>query len=317
MEWRGSACILTLAQLAALPALSVTGEAVIAMAGGLVQLSQDGGAFSPIGTLAGTGWTRDNATSVVRLTTATDFVSIGTAVPPANTKFYVRGPDSATVVAAFERRAGQGADLLTVIDANSTLVVFAVDDNGNTEIRRAGTAAGSDSRELHLLGQTNTATRALALLNEADAGADDYRLRVNDHTGGAFLLCERLGAGPERRTRIQASLALDGTLTPAALAANANNIATLGASVLLQDTTGNFNASGFADGYDGKLLYVQNISNVAGGTNVISITHEDAASTASNRVRCPNNATVAVRNNGAALLRYRGAISRWQVMSVI
>lgn len=315
--FRLSCRILKWAALAAAPAVapaSTAREYYDGVAQALM-LSQNGGAYSPVGTLANVGWTRDSGTSTVRLTTATDTVSIGNAAAPANTKFYIRGTDGAVVTAQFDRRLAQGADVLTVTDAQTALVVVAVDDNGNLSLRRSATAAGSDSRELQLAGQTNTSTRTIGILNEADAGADDYRLRINDHAGAAWVFFDRNGTAAERRTRIQATLALEGVLTPAVINANANNVATAGASVLRQDTSGNFNVSGFADGYDGKILYFQNISNVAGATNQITLTNEDAASNASNRIRTPNNANMVVRNNGGVVLRYVGSISRWTVLS--
>ncbi len=83
--------LLRLTAPATTPALSVAGEGRIYFDGTQFQASQNGAAYTPVvgGGGGGGGWTDDG--TVVRLTTVTDGVGIGTATPAASSKLEVLG----------------------------------------------------------------------------------------------------------------------------------------------------------------------------------------------------------------------------------
>lgn len=56
-----------------------------------------------------------------------------------------------------------------------------------------GAPAGSDSHEVRWTGVTSVASRTIGALNEADAGTDTYRLRLNDNAGSQIFGLESTG----------------------------------------------------------------------------------------------------------------------------
>ena len=69
------------------------------------------------------------------------------------------------------------------------------------------------------------------------------------------------------------------------------------------------NITGIAGGVAGRLLVLTNV----GATFGITLTNEDAASTAANRILLPNNIRLAPADS--IILRYDGTTSRWRVFS--
>lgn len=62
-----------------------------------------------------------------------------------------------------------------------------------------------------------------------------------------------------------------------------------------------------------RQIYLQN----TGGTGTLSLTHQDAASTAANRFILPNAATMVIRPGGGCILKYDSTASRWRVQTVL
>lgn len=54
--------------------------------------------------------------------------------------------------------------------------------------------------------------------------------------------------------------------------------------------------------------------NRTSSANTTSITHEDAAASAANRIQCPNNATLTINPGDSVILRYNTNDLRWQVV---
>lgn len=113
---------------------------------------------------------------------------------------------------------------------------------------------------------------------------------------------------------IDAELRLDNTLSPTALAANTNdyaptNIAT--ATGLRLDASAPVNLTGLTSGTSGRVLALLNVS----AANAITLTHEDAGSTAANRFTLPSGASLAIPPGGAALLMYDATSARWRVLA--
>lgn len=102
-----------------------------------------------------------------------------------------------------------------------------------------------------------------------------------------------------------------GIITPTALAANTDNWTPTGysdASTIRMSASAPVNLTGLGGGEDGKEIKLMNV-----GANTITLIH-DLTSTAANRFYCPNNTSVAVRQNGWVLVIYDSTSSRWRVM---
>lgn len=113
---------------------------------------------------------------------------------------------------------------------------------------------------------------------------------------------------------IDAQLRLDQVVAPAALAASQNDYSPTNlavATTLRLDASAPVNVTGIALGASGRVLAVVNVSTA----NAITLTHEDAASTAANRLLLPSGANLTLPPNGAALLVYDATSSRWRVLA--
>ena len=70
--------------------------------------------------------------------------------------------------------------------------------------------------------------------------------------------------------------------------------------------SGAFAVGGFANGFDGRKFELHN-----GSGQTLTITYEDASSTAANRIRADGASNVTINNLGTATFRYIASISRW------
>ena len=113
------------------------------------------------------------------------------------------------------------------------------------------------------------------------------------------------------------NLALTGVISPAALAAAVDNysptdLAT--ANVLRLDPGGaSRNITGIAAQAHGKLLL---ICNIATANEDLVLKHQDASSSAANRIIGANVADVTIREGGSALLWYDATSGRWRVVAI-
>jgi hypothetical protein len=112
---------------------------------------------------------------------------------------------------------------------------------------------------------------------------------------------------------VTGTMQLSGDISPAQLTANTNNWAPTGlsgASVIRVSTDASRNVTGITGGADGRLLMVQNI-----GSFDLVLTHEDAASTAANRIVCPSATNLTIPASSSAILQYDPTSSRWRVIA--
>jgi hypothetical protein len=113
-----------------------------------------------------------------------------------------------------------------------------------------------------------------------------------------------------------AVMAADVILTPPALTANQNNYAPTGldeATVLRIGLTGaNRTITGFSEQATNVRKQLINISS----TLSLILSHNDAASTAANRILCRNNANYTIQPNGSAQIWYDAATGMWRVLTV-
>lgn len=107
-------------------------------------------------------------------------------------------------------------------------------------------------------------------------------------------------------------IAQTGVITPPTLAANTNDWAPTGAataSVWRVSTDASRNLTGIAALATGTMLILINV-----GANDLVITHEDAASTAVNRIITPTAASVTVSASRSERLWYDATSSRWRIL---
>lgn len=79
------------------------------------------------------------------------------------------------------------------------------------------------------------------------------------------------------------------------------------------DNAGNTFTGVVAPAEVGRQVYLQN----TGGTGTLTLTHQDAASTAANRFICPNAASVVIRPGGGVIMKYDATASRWRIQTVL
>jgi hypothetical protein len=88
-----------------------------------------------------------------------------------------------------------------------------------------------------------------------------------------------------------------------------NNVSTFRTSHLEADPSGNITITGFADGYNGKVLFFINKS-----SNNVTFNHLDTGSNLTNRIRTSNAAAQTITGIGFALFLYSG--SRWNLVAI-
>lgn len=110
------------------------------------------------------------------------------------------------------------------------------------------------------------------------------------------------------------SFALTGVITPTQIGANQNNYAPTGigtASTLRVSASGAFNITGITGGSIGRLLLLENV-----GSFNITLTHDDASSTAANRFLLPGGASVVIAPNKSAAISYDATSGRWRLIAL-
>lgn len=168
----------------------------------------------------------------------------------------------------------------------------------------------------------------------------DFRIRQRTHAfaGGAATItdCATIGVegGPVQGTnatftrslalwlqadgfRHDGQLFLSSIISPTQLTGNQNDYAPASFSTCFAirqdvDATGR-TITGLAGGAVGRVVCILNIA--TGVTNIITLTNEDAASTAANRFALPNSASILIRPNGSLMLWYDTTSSRWRAVS--
>lgn len=107
-------------------------------------------------------------------------------------------------------------------------------------------------------------------------------------------------------------------VTPSALASgstNDYNPGSIGSRAIYRLTANSANSTltGFISAPTGYMVYIMNIQTTAG--NII-LSHQNASSSANNRIITPGEVSLSIPPGGAATLRYDGAVSRWRILSV-
>jgi hypothetical protein len=190
-------------------------------------------------------------------------------------------------------------------------------------------AGGNDGDSLLTVDQPRLFTMTIAAAVIQDIGKPVFAKFSNEvsYAPGTFANLVGAVAGVRTATEVEivppwlaAQLFRKGSFTPAALAADANDYGPSGsefAETLRVDPNGggaNRNITGFANGWHGRRLLVQNISAVA--ANNLTLVHASGASAAANRISGANLASVVIRPGGSCLLEYDGTSSLWRTVAV-
>jgi hypothetical protein len=305
-------------------------------------ISVNGGAWLPLaGAFGSGGWTDDGTN--VRLTTATDTVSIGTAVPIAGTKLVLSAPQLVTGGVD----TTQGIDLTMVrtaaLAAGEFVTAIAIHPTGNAGDNGAAFVTGifadvptgpANHDVIFMLGSGANVWTHLALGNDTDMVIENAR-----QTGGApddIVLRSNVAATPSGDIRSETVVggatvvhwsvddvlgfrarsryARSGVIRPTT-AVSVNDFAPAGLAnaswIILGQTAGaNINITGLTGGSEGRRVTLTNASDVA--TNTITLTHEDAASTAANRFHNEDLASIVIPRGASVELEYDATLARWR-----
>jgi len=187
-------------------------------------------------------------------------------------------------------------------------------NNGNTIVTAANTpiqfSLTSGGLTVDGAGAVNIGATADAQTINVGTGAAAKAVTVGSSTGASSL---NLTAGTGN-TNVTTAFALTGDISPASIGANQNDYNPTGfsgANTLRLTSSAAYNITGLAGGADGRILAVYNI-----GTFTITLTNEDAGSTAANRFSLPNGSSTPLPPKGSALLQYDSTASRWRVISM-
>ena len=108
------------------------------------------------------------------------------------------------------------------------------------------------------------------------------------------------------------AFALNGVISPASIGASQNDYNPTGlatASTLRLTSGAAYNITGLVGGAAGRLILVHNI-----GANNLTLTNEDAGSTAANRFALRGAASLVVTPNKAVVLQYDATTARWRAL---
>jgi hypothetical protein len=136
-----------------------------------------------------------------------------------------------------------------------------------------------------------------------------------DNAGNGFIynpITMQFAATFQSGTVNNATERMLGELTPAAIAANQNDYSPSGlanAAVLIVSATAPFNITGLATPTTGRRLTVYNNS-----ANAITLTHQDALSTAANRFIGRGGANTVLTANTGVNLYYSQSLTRWLIV---
>lgn len=110
-----------------------------------------------------------------------------------------------------------------------------------------------------------------------------------------------------------ATWALTGIISPTSIGANTNDYAPTSLSTATRirlTSSGAFNITGLTGGASGRVITLANI-----GSNNLTLTHDDALSTAANRFFIRGSASFVLTPNKIAFLQYDSTSSRWRVFA--
>jgi hypothetical protein len=268
-----------------------------ALANGSVGLSQLSTAVT-VGFTVPTAWA-----------TGTGYVSSPAATVFNGGKFYSCLVSHTSGTFATDLAAGNWvliADLtaITLVAANQIAVtasgMLTTDVQGSLQALDAGKAATSHTHPSSAITDSTAAGRAMLSAANLAAQHTLLGLGAQAYVNNAVV------------TSIGAQLAFTGVISPAALVASANDWGPTGwatASRVRLSATSAINITGMLATTDGDIKIIENI----GATYAITITHDDTASAAGNRVTAPSNFILDAGQ--ACILVYGATSARWRIIA--
>lgn len=151
-----------------------------------------------------------------------------------------------------------------------------------------------------------TTVATAVVVNIASGGSQDTQVN-----GSSRMFCDANGV------QINGQVRYNAVITPAAI--GTTQLLYQPANILTsrrvnQDVSAACIIQTIIAGTDGQRITLRNHSNTPANTLTL-LADDGATGTAANRIRCPNNANLVIRCNGAVELEYCGAISRWTVIA--
>lgn len=198
------------------------------------------------------------------------------------------------------------------------------------------TTSGNDTQRIAISASetVSTARSANVLIHGIDHATSPGVLQLNAGTGADVVLNPGAGGSCRPNTNNARDLASSsfqwantwtvnlrmsglefhtGIGTPAQITANQNDYtpsALATSRVLRLSTDASRNITGLGAGTDGQRLTILNV-----GAQDIVLTHNDVASVAANRFRCPGAASFTIRRDGGVELIYEETSDRWRVIA--
>ena len=185
--------------------------------------------------------------------------------------------------------------------------------NGSGSTVQQNTIIGSRSGTLLTTGNSNiligydTEPRFASSSSELNIGSVLYGASMYTANG----LIGINDSTPSVALDVNGAVAFSNDISPASIGASQNNYAPTGhatAAVMRLTASGAFNITGLAGGVDGRIVTLMNI-----GSSTITLTNEDAASTAANRFAL--GASLAIAASKSVVLIYDSTSSRWREFS--
>jgi hypothetical protein len=143
------------------------------------------------------------------------------------------------------------------------------------------------------------------------SGSTPGDLRLSTSPSGSTTLQTRMYIGQEGNIRQYKGRRITGDVSPSQITGNEDdyNPTDLGtAAVLRLDSDGDYNITGITAQDSGRLIHIYNI-----GSNTLTLTNEDASSSAANRFALSGD--IALAGNDGVSIWYDGTSSRWRALS--
>lgn len=133
-----------------------------------------------------------------------------------------------------------------------------------------------------------------------------------DFNGSELSNIAQLNATEVDASIVASSVFLANSISPTSIGANQNDYAPTGfstASVVRLTASGAYSITGLAGGSNGRAIVVVNV-----GSNTITLSHENASSTAANRFACPSSANFSLLAGSCVIVVYDTTSARWRVI---
>jgi len=135
----------------------------------------------------------------------------------------------------------------------------------------------------------------------------DVNYTLPDTQGGSYTVLTNDGSGNLYWGNIWGSVTY-GVTTISQFTGNQNDVSLDATKTIFRmSSSANMNVSGFANGWNGRMIVVVNV-----GSNSIALQNQSTSSSAANRIITSSGNSIAMQTNEAISLIYDGVSSRWR-----